>query len=65
MNETLKETRPAREPAVATDFWFAQLDHRLSRIEAIVERTERHIHNVVYIGLAVLGIEALRVLIVV
>ena len=65
MNDTQRQAPIGREPAVATDFWFAQLDHRLSRIEAIVERTERHLANIVYVGIAVLGIEALRVLIVI
>ena len=54
-----------REPAAATDFWFAQVDHRLGRIEAMVERIERQLGNVTYVGIAVLGIEALRVLILV
>ena len=54
---------PHRGPAVATDFWFAQIDHRLSRIEAMVERIERQVANIVYVGIAVLATEALRVLI--
>ncbi len=54
---------PQRGPAAATDFWFAQIDHRLSRIETMVEKIERQVATIIYIGIAVLGVEALRVLI--
>ncbi len=59
------DTPRERQPSLATDFWFAQVDARLNRLETMLERIERQVWSMVYIGFAILAIEALRVLIVV
>lgn len=46
-----------------SDFWFAQVDLRLTRIETMVERVERQIWMMVYAAGALLAIEGLRALI--
>lgn len=56
---------PRQEPSPATDFWFAQVDHRLTRIEGMLERIERQAWSIAYLGMAILAIEGLRVLIAV
>ncbi len=63
MSDTSR-TSGQNEPHFATDFWFAQIENRLGRIEIFVQRIERQVTNIIYIGLGILGLEALRVLIV-
>ncbi|WP_368187652.1 hypothetical protein [Aestuariibius sp. HNIBRBA575] len=48
-----------------SDFWFAQVDLRLTRIETMMERVERQIWMMVYAAGGVLLIEGLRALIAV
>ena len=45
-----------------SDFWFAQIELRLSRLESMVERLERHLWMLIYAAGAVLLIEVLRAL---
>jgi hypothetical protein len=61
------EGKPARRegPPPVTDFWFAQVDLRLTRIETMMERLERQIWLMVYAAGAILLIEGLRALIAV
>ncbi|SLN54508.1 hypothetical protein [Roseisalinus antarcticus] len=54
------ETR--RGPAPVTDFWFAQVDLRLTKIDTMIERLERQIWLLVYAAGAILVIEGLRAL---
>ncbi len=39
--------KPRFHPPPVPDFWFAQVDHRLGRIEAMVARLERQIWTIV------------------
>ena len=45
-----------------SDFWFARIELRLSRLESMVERLERHLWMLIYAAGAVLVIEGLRAL---
>ena len=49
-------------PAPVTDFWFAQLDARLGRIEFVVARVEKQIWLLVCAGFALLAFELVRLL---
>lgn len=48
--------------AAPTDFWFAQLDVRLSKIEFMVARLERQIWLIVCGAFVLLVIEVIRAL---
>lgn len=52
-----------RRAAPVTDFWFAQVDLRLTRIETMIERLEKQVWTLVYAALAILLIEGLRALV--
>jgi len=52
-----------RRPAPVSDFWFAQVDLRLSKIEGMIERLERQVWTFIYAAGALVVIEALRALI--
>ncbi|EAR49551.1 hypothetical protein OG2516_04291 [Oceanicola granulosus HTCC2516] len=56
------DSRRRREAAPVSDFWFAQVDLRLGRIEGMLERLERQVWLFVWAALAILVIEALRAL---
>ncbi len=56
-------TEAARPGGVRiSDFWFARIELRLSRLESMVERLERHLWMLIYAAGAVLVIEGLRAL---
>lgn len=55
------KSRPPTSPPVS-DFWFAQVDNRLSRIEVMVTRLEWQIWLVVCGCACLLVIQVLRVL---
>ncbi|QQA41244.1 hypothetical protein [Pelagovum pacificum] len=63
MNDVVEIDKRRRERAPVTDFWFAQLDLRLGRIETMVERLERQVWLCVWAAGAVLALEALRALV--
>ncbi len=48
-------------PVPMSDFWFAQLDVRLGRIEYVVARLEKQIWLVVCIVMALLALHLVRV----
>ncbi|KAA9009030.1 hypothetical protein [Histidinibacterium aquaticum] len=62
MRPELVKDETRRPAAPVTDFWFAQVDLRLSKIEALVERLERQIWGLVYAAGGILLIEGLRAL---
>ena len=55
--------RGPREPAPVSDFWFAQVDRRLGRIEGMIGRLERQLWAMIHIAGAILATEALRALV--
>ncbi len=57
------EGRPRATPAPLSDFWFAQLDVRLGKIEFVVGRLERQIWIIVCGAFALLAIEVVKALI--
>ena len=59
----METRRASREAAPVTDFWFAQVDLRLSKIEGMIERLERQLWVMVYAAGTILAIEGLRALI--
>jgi len=52
--------RPERAPPPVSDFWFAQLDQRLSRIEFMVTRLEWQILFVACGSFGLLVLEIVR-----
>ncbi|SFS07974.1 hypothetical protein [Yoonia litorea] len=54
--------RPHPVAPPVPDFWFAQVDHRLGRIEAMVGRLERAIWTVVCASAGLLILEIVKVL---
>ena len=58
----LKTGPRGRGAPQVNDFWFAQVEARLSRIETLIRRLEWHLWTVVCGAGALLMIEVLRVL---
>ena len=54
--------KPRIAPASVPDFWFAQVDHRLGRIEGMVMRLERLIWMLVCGSAALVIFEIVNVL---
>lgn len=63
MSERVVPIDRARAAAPVTDFWFAQVDLRLNKIEGMIERLERTLWTLVYAAGAILAIEGLRALV--
>jgi len=64
-NEKVVQIRPTPYSAAqspVTDFWFAQVDVRLGRIEKMIRRLEWQVWAIVCGSAALLLIEALRTL---
>lgn len=55
--------RPRRESGAANDFWFAQVDLRLGRIEFVVGRLERQVWLIVCAAFALVAFEVVRALV--
>ena len=54
--------KPRAAPAPVPDFWFAQVDHRLGRIEGMVQRLERLIWMLVCSSVALVIFEIVKIL---
>ena len=61
-DDKVKPLRRA-EPLPVSDFWFAQIDLRLSRLEAPSNRIERGLSMLIYGGFTLLVIEGRRLLV--
>ncbi len=57
------DDRRPRAAAPVTDFWFAQLDVRLDKIEFVVGRLEKQIWLIVCAAFALVSIEFIRALV--
>lgn len=57
------DTRAKRPAAPVSDFWFAQMDVRLSRIEFVVSRVEKQVWLIVCAAFALVGIEVVAALV--
>ncbi|RYG91920.1 hypothetical protein EU803_05570 [Loktanella sp. IMCC34160] len=57
------EGRPRRDPAPVSDFWFAQMDVRLGKIEFVVGRLEKQVWLIVCAAFALVGIEVVAALV--
>lgn len=64
MSNKIVDLDPARGPAQrpATDFWFAQLDVRLSKIEFVIARLEKQVWLIVCAIFATVITEVFRLL---
>ena len=55
--------KPRRDPAPVSDFWFAQMDVRLGKIEFLVNRLEKQVWLIVCAAFALVAIEFVRAIV--
>ena len=59
------KTRHGPIPPFVSDFWFAQIDARLNKIEFVIGRMERQVWIIVFTSFAALGFEVFRAVVAV
>lgn len=63
-NSDLTPDRRLSQPVLpVSDYWFALIETRMSQLEAIATRMERLVWFLIYCGLLVAALEALRALV--
>lgn len=62
MDEKVVDLKRKPYAAPVDDFWFAQVDHRLSQIEFMVRRLEWQVWLIVCGACALLGLEIVDIL---